>query len=61
MGVRFVDINLLLAKEQISLLRARFAPAKEMRDRYLTAAAGLATSLGLTTYPHRRLAFEMLT
>ena len=61
MGVRVLDINSLLAKEQVSLLRARFAPAREARDRHLTIAAGLATSLRLTTYPHRRLAFEMLT
>jgi hypothetical protein len=61
MGVCILDINSLLAKEQVSLLRARFAPAREARDRHLTTAAGLATSLRLTTYPHRRLAFEMLT
>lgn len=56
-----MDINSLLAQEQISLLRARFAPAIEVRDRYLTAAAGLANGLRLTTYPHRHLAFEMLS
>lgn len=61
MGVRALDINSLLAKEQVSLLRARFAPASEARDSHLMTAAGLARSLRLTTYPHRRLAFEMLT
>ena len=56
-----MDINSLLAKEQISLLRARFAPVAEARDRYLLIAAEHAKSLRLTFYPHRRLAFEMLT
>jgi hypothetical protein len=61
MGVHTLDINSLLAKEQISLLRARFAPVAEARDRYLLIAAEHAKSLRLTFYPHRRLAFEMLT
>jgi hypothetical protein len=60
-GVRVLDINLLLAKEQISLLRARFSPAAEARDRELIIAAGLAKSLGLTTYPHRPVSYELLT
>jgi hypothetical protein len=50
-----------LAKEQISLLRARFAPVTEARDRHLLIAAEQAKGLRLTLYPHRRLAFEMLT
>jgi hypothetical protein len=61
MGVRILDINALLAKEQISLLRARFAPATDIRDRYLRVAVEHAASLRLTRYPHRRLAFEILT
>lgn len=56
-----MDINSLLAEEQISLLRARFAPAAEARDRYLLIAAEQAKSLRLSSYPHRRLAFEMLS
>ena len=60
MGVRILDINSLLAKEQISLLRARFEPAAGARDEYLKIAAEQATSLRLTHYPYRQLAFEML-
>ena len=61
MGVHALDINSLLAKEQTSLLRARFAPVAEARDRYLMIAAEQAKRLRLTVYPHRQLAFEMLT
>lgn len=61
MGVRVIDINSLLAKEQVSLLLARFAPGADARKRHLATAADQARSLRLTTYPHRRLAFDMLT
>ncbi|WP_157032840.1 hypothetical protein [Sphingomonas changbaiensis] len=56
-----MDINSLLAREQVSLLHARFAPAADVRDRHLALAADHGRSLRLTLYPHRRLAFGMLT
>ena len=60
MGVRRVDINSLLAKEQVSLLRARFAPAADARHRHLVIAADHGRSLRLTAYPHRPPAFGLL-
>jgi len=60
-GEHILDINSLLAREQVSLLHARFAPAADVRDRHLALAADHGRSLRLTLYPHRRLAFGMLT
>lgn len=56
-----MDINFLLAKEQVSLLRARFAPEADAQRRHFAAAADVATTLRLTAYPHRQLALGMLT
>ena len=55
-----MDLNLLLAREKISLLRARFASTVDVRDRYFLAAGELANSLSLSTYPHRPFAAELL-
>jgi hypothetical protein len=60
MGVRRLDINFLLANEQVSLLRARFARAADDRHRHLLIAADHARSLRRTTYPHRSLASGLL-
>lgn len=55
-----MDINQLLASEQVSLLRAQFATLASVRDRYLAVAADLTESLGLSLYPHRPLAQALL-
>lgn len=52
-----MDINLLLAREQMSLLRARFLPSGAGRDRLLAEATRFADRLGVSLYPHRAVAF----
>ena len=47
-----MDINLLLAAEQASLLRARFASAAAIRESHLATAAEAGRLLQLSTYPH---------
>ena len=48
-----MDINSLLAKEQISLLLARFEGVPVNRDEHLAAAAAHGNGLRATSFPHR--------
>jgi hypothetical protein len=55
-----LDLNFLLAREQLSLLRARFASAGEARDRHFATAAEHASDVRQTRYPHRRLGLALI-
>lgn len=49
-----MDINYLLAREQISLLRATHADTPEARHAHAGLARGYGERLAATLFPHRR-------
>lgn len=55
-----MSINALLAKEQVALIRARFAPANPARDEQRLVAWAHGEELQSSLYPHVRLRFELL-
>lgn len=48
-----MDINYLLAREQISLAKARSATGMEARRAHAGLAVGYGLRLAATAYPHR--------
>jgi hypothetical protein len=49
-----MDINYLLAREQVSLMLARFAPNAATRRTHEGLAQGFGARLAESVFPHRR-------
>ena len=52
-----MDINSLLAGEQVSLLRAQFATQGAAKQRFLDLASGYSERIRASVFPHRAVSF----
>ena len=56
-----MDINSLLAGEQVSLLRAQFATQGAAKQGFLDLASGYSERIRKSVYPHRALVLAKAT